>query len=383
MLELSKSQKEIRKAALDFAKGEFDKETSFEMEKKREFPKKLLMKAAELGFIGVHFDEAYLGGGLGQLENCLIAEAFCTRDSTVGKALTMTGYASDCLLRFGSDELKEKYLTPIADGELFCGAGFAEPAKGTDLPAMETTSVMKDDVWIINGKKANVTNGGNAGVYIVLCQNGPDPAQAEGLNMFLVDAQAQGLRVIDSGKKIGNNLIATAQIDFDDVQVPASHLLGTQGKGYQQVQQYFIESRLVSAAQAVGIAQGALDRCLAYVKEREQFGRKIARFQITRHKLADMATKIELARLATYQAATVFDTGDRKNTELSAMAKMFASRAAVEVADEAIQLLGGYGYICEYELERYYRDAKSIELFEETSSSQKDLIADKIIGKLK
>jgi len=197
-----------------------------------------------------------------------------------------------------------------------------------------------------------------------------------------VEADREGVSDADVGEKMGIHMIPTAEMNFKEVRVPLSNLIGKEGRGFYQVLEFFDESRVLVAAQALGIAQGAFDRALAYVKQREQFGKKIAQFQITQHKLADMATKIELARLITYKAAWNFDQG-RIDPKLTSMAKMYAARTAVEVADEAIQLLGGYGYMTEYEVERFYRDAKITEIYEGTKEIQKNTIASGVIGKIK
>ena len=381
--ELSRSQKEIKKAAKDFARGEFSKELVLELVKKHEFPKKIWRKAADLGFIGIHFPEEYSGQGLGVLENILIAEEFCSGDSSIGSALILSSFASECILRFGSDELKEKFLPPIAEGKMLSGGAFTEPDHGSDLTFMDTTAVKESDEWIVNGSKIFITNGGLAGFYTVLCQTDPDVDPTyRGMSMLLVEADRKGVSIMDVGEKMGIHLMPTAEVIFKDVRVPSSHLIGKEGRGFYQVLEFFDESRILIAAQALGIAQGAFDRALAYVKQREQFGKKIAQFQVTQHKLADMATKIELARLITYKAAWNFDQG-RIDPKLTSMAKMFAARAAVEVADEAMQLLGGYGYMAEYEVERFYRDAKITEIYEGTKEIQKNTIASAVIGRLK
>jgi len=381
--ELSRSQKEIKKAAKDFARGEFGKELVLELVKKHEFPKKIWRKAADLGFIGIHFPEEYSGQGLGILENILVAEEFCSGDSSIGSALILSSFASECILRFGSDELKEKFLPPIAEGKMLSGGAFTEPDHGSDLTFMDTTAVKESDEWIVNGSKIFITNGGLAGFYTVLCQTDPDADPTyRGMSMLLVEADRKGVSTMDVGEKMGIHLMPTAEVIFKDVRVPSSHLIGKEGRGFYQVLEFFDESRILIAAQALGIAQGAFDRALAYVKQREQFGKKIAQFQVTQHKLADMATKIELARLITYKAAWNFDQG-RIDPKLTSMAKMFAARAAVEVADEAMQLLGGYGYMAEYEVERFYRDAKITEIYEGTREIQKNTIASAVIGRLK
>ncbi len=381
--ELTKSQKDIQKAARDFAKGEFDKELIYEMDKNHEYPTKIWQKAGELGFIGMHFDEKYSGQDMGVFENILVAEEFCRKDSTVGACLILASFASECLLRFASDEIKEKFLPKVAEGEMLSAGAFTEPNHGSDITSMDTTAVKDGDDWVINGSKTFITNGGMAGFYSVLCQTDPDAKPSyRGISMILVEADREGITTADVGDKMGIRMMATAEVNFDNVRVPQSNLIGEEGKGFYQVLEFFDESRILIAAQALGTAQGALDRALDYVKQREQFGRKIAQFQVTQHKLADMATKIELARLMTYKAAWNYDQG-RIDPKLTSMAKMFAARTAVEVADEAIQLLGGYGYMAEYEVERFYRDAKITELYEGTKEIQKNTIASYLIGKIK
>ncbi|MBU4345071.1 MAG: acyl-CoA dehydrogenase family protein [Desulfobacteraceae bacterium] len=381
--ELSRSQKEIKKAAKDFTKGEFSKELVLELIKKHEFPKKIWEKAADLGFIGIHFPEEYSGQGLGVLENILVAEEFCSGDSSIGSALILSSFASECVLRFGSDELKEKFLPLVAEGKMLSGGAFTEPNHGSDITFMDTTAVKDSDEWVVNGVKTFITNGGLAGFYTVLCQTDPDAVPTyKGISMILVEAEQEGVAAMDAGEKMGLHLMPTAEVTFKDVRVPSSHLIGKEGRGFYQALKFFDESRILIAAQALGIAQGAFDRALAYVKQREQFGKKIAQFQVTQHKLADMATKIELARLITYKAAWNFDQG-RIDPKLTSMAKMFAARTAVEVADEAIQLLGGYGYMADYEVERFYRDAKITEIYEGTKEIQKNTIASAVIGRLR
>ena len=381
--ELTKSQKEIQKAAREFARGEFDKDLALELDRKHEFPTKIWKKACELGFVGVHFPEEYSGQDLGVLENIIIADEFCARDSTIGSAIILSSFASECIMRFGSDELKQKFLPPVAEGQMLSGGAFTEPGHGSDITSLDTTAERDGNEWVINGTKTFITNGGLAGFYSVMCQTDSECKPSyRGISLILVEADREGLTATDVGDKMGIHMMATAELNFKDVRVPVSNLIGEEGRGFYQVLEFFDESRILVAAQALGTAQGAYDRALAYVKEREQFGRKIAQFQVTQHKLADMATKIELARLLTYKAAWNFDKG-RIDPKLTSMAKMYAARTAVEVADEAIQLLGGYGYMTEYEVERFYRDAKICEIYEGTKEIQKNTIASAILGKIK
>ena len=383
MLELDKSQQQIQKAVRDFAKGEFDKDGILDLEKAHEYPKDIWQKAADLGFIGIHFPEAFSGAGLGSFENAIIAEALCTRDSTLGITLTMAGEASECILHFGDNGLKEKYLPQVAEGKMLSGGAFTEPGNGYDLTRLTTTAKHDGSQWVINGSKTFVTNGGVAGFYIVLCQTDEtiDPA-LKGQSMFLVEADTQGLSARDMGDKLGINMMPTSALDFKDVRVPEENLIGRQGQGADIVQKFYDENRLQIAAQAVGIAQGAFERALVYIKGREQFDRPIAAFQTVRHKISDMAAKIEYARQITYGAARQYDKGKRE-PGTSAMAKLVATRSAMEVTDEAVQLLGGYGYMTEYEVEHFYRDAKVLEIRGGNRHILKDIIADGLIGRLK
>ncbi len=382
--ELKKSQIEIQKAVRDFVKGEFKKDLIQDLDERHEYPKAIWKKAAELGFIGIHFPEKYSGQGLGVTENILVAEELCRGDSSVGACLILADFASEIVLHFGSEAQKAKWLPRVAEGQvLSCGA-FTEPDHGSDITAMSTTAVRQGGEWVINGTKTFITNGGPlAGFYSVLCQTDPTAAPSyRGLSLILVEADRPGVSANSVGRKMGIRMMDTAEVNFKDVRVPLDNLIGKEGKGFYQVLEFFDESRILIAAQALGTAQGAFDRALAYVKAREQFGRKIAQFQITQHKLADMATKIESSRLVTYKAAWNFDQG-RIDPKLTSMAKMLAARTAVEVCDEAIQLLGGYGYMAEYEVERFYRDAKITELYEGTKEIQKNTIASALLGKLK
>jgi alkylation response protein AidB-like acyl-CoA dehydrogenase len=381
--ELSKTQKDIQKAVRDFIKGEFDKELVMELDQKHEFPKKTWQKACDLGLIGVHFPEEYSGQGLGCLEDILVVEGLCRGDSTMGSAIALSSFASEIIMHWGSDDMKQKYLPAVAEGQMLSAGAFTEPDHGSDITCMDTTAVRDGDEWVINGTKTFITNGGLAGFYSVMCQTDPDAQPTyRGISLILVEADRQGVSTADVGHKMGIHMMATAEVNFKDVRVPLTNLIGEENKGFYHVLHFFDESRIQVAAQALGTAQGAYDRALAYVKKREQFGKKIAQFQANQHKLADMATKIELARLITYKAAWNFDQG-RIDPKLTSMAKMYAARTAVEVADEAIQLLGGYGYMTEYEVERFYRDAKITEIYEGTKEIQKNTIASAIIGKLR
>lgn len=379
---LSKEQEAIQKAAREFAKGEFDKEVALEHERTHTFPASIWKKACELGFIGIHFPEKYGGQDYGIFENALVVEEFCRRDSSIGIAVTLADFASEIILRHGTDEQKEKYLLPISRGEALSSGGFTEPDHGSDITFMDTSAFKGEDHYLINGVKTFITNGTIGNFVIVLCQTDPDVKPPyRGQSTIIVDRGEAGYTQSDVGEKMGIKMTSTGELSFNGVKVPLSNLVGKENKGFYQVLEFFDESRIEIAAQALGIAQGAFDRALNYVKERSQFGKKIAEFQVTQHKLADMLTKIETARLIVYKSGWNFDQGII-DPKLTSIAKMYAGRVAVEVADEAIQLHGGYGYMLEYEVERFYRDAKIMEIYEGTREIQKNTIASALLGKM-
>jgi alkylation response protein AidB-like acyl-CoA dehydrogenase len=381
--ELTDQQRDIQRAAREFAQGEFDRELALELERDHAFPKSIWKKASKLGFIGLHFPEAYGGQGLGIMENTLVVEEFCRQDSGIGVALSLVDFSSELILRFGNETQKQKYLPPVAKGEAISAGAYTEPDHGSDITKLSTTAVKKGGEFIINGTKTFTTNGTLADHFVVLCQTNPeaDPSY-RGMCTILVEKETPGFEATELGDKMGIRMTSTAELSFADVHIPLENLLGQENRGFYQVLEFFDESRIEIAAQALGIAQGAFERALAYAKERRQFGQRIVDFQVTQHKLADMCTKLETARLLTYKAAWNFDCG-RIDPLLTSMAKMHAGRVSVEVADEAIQIFGGYGYITEYEVERFYRDAKIMEIYEGTREIQKNTIASSLIGKLK
>jgi alkylation response protein AidB-like acyl-CoA dehydrogenase len=265
---------------------------------------------------------------------------------------------------------------------MLCGAAFAEPDGDPAFENLNTVAAKDGDKWVINGEKSFVLNGSMAGFYCVLCRTQDDGEGKSAASVFLVEGNTPGMSVVDSGEKLGLRMTKTCGLKFENVSVPQDQLIGKEDNGLKQAQTTMDEGRLFIASLALGTAQGAFDRALDYTKQREQFGKKIIRFQVTQHKLAEMATKIEQVRFFVYGAAQAVVRG-KVDTRLASMAKMVATRTAVEVASEAIQLLGGYGYMTEYEIERFYRDAKSMELLGGSPGYLKDLIAKSVIGRVK
>jgi alkylation response protein AidB-like acyl-CoA dehydrogenase len=380
--ELNTEQNSIQKAAREFATGEFDKEIALELERTHTFPSKIWKKACELGFMGIHFPEKYGGQEYGIFENVLVVEEFCRQDSGIGVAISLADFATEIILRRGNDKQKEKYLIPVTEGKAISSGGFTEPDHGSDITLMNTTAIKQGDEYVINGVKTFITNGTIGDFVIVLCQTNEDAKPTyRGQSVIIVEKGTPGYTTSDVGEKMGIKMTSTAELSFNNVRVPVSNLVGEENKGFYQVLEFFDESRIEIAAQALGIAQGAFDRALDYTKKRTQFGKKLAQFQVTQHKLADMAVKIDTARLIVYKAAWNYDRG-KIDPKLTSIAKMYAARVAVEVTNEAVQLLGGYGYMLEYEVERFYRDARITEIYEGTREIQKNTIASALLGKL-
>lgn len=381
--ELSAEQKDIQYAAKEFTQGEFDPEYARQCDTNHEFPLELWKKACQLGFLGMYFPEEYGGAGLGLLENALVVEEFCRADSSLGVALTVASFASANILRFGTHEQKEKYLTPIAKGEAISSGGITEPDAGSDITAITTSAVRDGDEYVINGTKQFITNGSIADYCVVVCVTNPEAEpRYRGFSLIIVETDREGFDATELEGKLGIRTTSTAELSFSDVRVPVDNLVGEENKGFYQIMEFFDESRIEIAAESVGMAQGAYERALEYAKQREQFGRKICEFQAIQHKLAEMALKTETARLLVYKSAWNFDQG-RIDPGLTSMAKWYAGRVAFEVADEAVQTHGGYGYIQEYDVERYLRDAKIQEIYEGTKEIQKNAVASCILGKLK
>jgi alkylation response protein AidB-like acyl-CoA dehydrogenase len=377
---LSFEQESIKQAAEEFAKGEFEKEIALEHERAHAFPYDIWRKACELGFVGIHYPDKYGGQEYGVLENALVVEAFCRQDSGLGIALGQADSTAEMVLRYGNDEQKERYLLPIATGKAISSGAFTESDHGSDLTFLSTTATRDGDEYVLNGSKMFITNGPIADLVFVLCQTDQAVRPSyRGQSVIVVEKGAQGFAASDIGEKMGNKMTPTGELSFDDVRVPCSNLVGKEGQGFYQALRIFEEIRVEIAAMAVGIAQGAFDRALTYVKERRQFGKRLQEFQTVRHKLAELMTKIETARLAVYKAAWSIDQ-DIIDPMMTSIAKAYATRVAVEVADETLQLHGGYGYMLEYEVERFYRDARIMEIYGGTREIQKNTIAKEILG---
>jgi len=371
--ELSDEQKDVQRAAIEFARGEFDPELALELDQAGQFPESIWKKAGRLGFIGIHYPEEFGGQGLGFFENVLVTEAFCRVDSGIGSALTMVDMGSEVILKFGSHEQKKNFLLPLAKGERRLGIAFGESEDGRDMSSISTAAEGGSEGYLIRGEKRFVLNASLANAFIVLCR---EPKQ--GWITLIVGREADGMEVLPI-EKMGLKMIPFGELHFREVRVPLESRIGGEGGGVEHAQHSHQVMGLRSLAQALGAAQGAFDQAMQYSKQREQFGRKLSQFQVIRHKLADMVVSIEVARWLTYKSATEYDQGKIDPGFLS-IAQLEVGRRLVNVVDEALQIFGGYGYTAEQAIEHYFRDAWAIRVDLGTEEEQKDSIAERILG---
>ncbi|RMG04042.1 MAG: acyl-CoA dehydrogenase, partial [Acidobacteria bacterium] len=341
-------------------------------------PVELLPKFAELGLMGIIFPEEYGGAGMGYVEYATIIEELGRVDPSIGLSIAAhNSLCSNHIFMFGSEEQKRKYLIPLARGEHFGAWGLTEPQAGSDASGTKTTAIRSNGGWIVNGSKNFITHAISCHTLVAVAVTDRDKGN-RGISAFIFDKTMKGFRAEKKENKLGMRASETASVVFEDCYVPEENLLGNEGEGFLQAMQILDGGRISIAALAVGIAQGAYESALKYAKERVQFGRPIAEFQAIQFKLADMATQIEAARLLTLQAAAMKDAG-KKVTKHSSMAKLFASEMAVKVAEEAIQIHGGYGYTKDYPVEKYWRDSKLCTIGEGTSEIQRLVIAKQIL----
>ncbi len=372
--ELNDIQTMVRDTARKFAREEVAP-LAAEMDKEARFRPELVKQMAELGFLGAAIPEAYGGAGMDYQCYAIIVEELSAACASTGVVVSAhSSLCCDPILKFGTEEQKKKFLPPLASGQMLGCLGLTEPQAGTDAGNVKTTAVLDGDAWVLNGTKIFITNGGPAGVAVVIASTDRS-AKHKGLSAFIVPADTPGYKVAKEEHKLGIRASSTAELVFDDCRIPKDNLLGAPGEGFKVAMATLDGGRIGIAAQAVGIGRGALEAAVAYAKERSQFGKPIASFQAIQWKLADMATELDAARLLTLRAAWMKDQGLKNFSRESAMAKLFASEAAMKATREAIQVFGGYGYIDEYPVERYYRDAKITEIYEGTSEVQRLVIA--------
>ena len=368
----TEEQKAIQDMAYDFAMSEMAPHAS-KWDAERIFPTDVLRELAALGFAGVYVGEEHGGSGLSRLEAALVFEALSAGCTSTAAYLTIHNMASWMIDSFGNDSQRAKYLPPLMRMDMMASYCLTEPDSGSDAAAMRSRAVREGDHYVLNGGKAFISGAGQSDLYVVKVRTGDDGAG--GVSCFLIEKDTPGLSFGANERKMGWNNQPTAQVIFEDCCVPVENLLGNEGEGFKFAMKGLDGGRLNIAACSLGTAQRAFDKALAYAGEREQFGSKISDFQAIQFKLADMATDLQAARLMLYDAARALDANDPDRTKRSAMAKRFVTDTGFNVANEALQIHGGYGYLQDYEVERMVRDLRVHQILEGTNEIMRVIIA--------
>ena len=374
---LSKEHEMARTLFRDFAQKEV-KPLAQEVDETEHFPRETAEKMGKLGFLGIPVPKEYGGQGCDPLAYAMCVEELSKVCGTTGVIVSAhTSLCCDPIQTYGTEEQKQKFLIPLAKGEKLGAFGLTEPGAGTDAQGQQTKAVLEGDEWVLNGSKIFITNGKEADVYVIIAVTGiieKRGKKQKEISAFVVEKGTPGFTFGTKEKKMGIRGSATYELIFTDCRIPKENILGKQGEGFKIAMHTLDGGRIGIAAQALGLAEGALERTVEYVKERKQFGRSIAQFQNTQFQLADMATKVQAAQYMVYRAAMAKKTQKSYSVE-AAMAKLYAAEVAMEVTTKAVQLHGGYGYIREYDVERMMRDAKITEIYEGTSEVQRMVIS--------
>lgn len=374
---LSEEHEMLKKMVRDFADNEVAPGAA-ERDETEEFDRNIFDQMAELGLTGIPFPEEYGGSGSDYISYAIAVEELSRVCASTGVTLSAhTSLGSWPIYKYGTEEQKKKFLKPLAEGKKIGAFGLTEPSAGSDAGATRTTAVLDGNEYVLNGSKIFITNAGVAEIYVVFASTDRTKG-SKGISAFIVKKGTPGFTFGKKEKKLGIRSSTTMELVFENCRIPKENLLGQEGQGFKIALATLDGGRIGIAAQAVGIAQGALEQATNYSKQREQFGKSIAEFQGIQFMLADMATKVEAARLLTYQAA-YFESNGIPHGKAAAMAKLFASETAMEVTTKAVQVFGGYGYTREYPVERMMRDAKITEIYEGTSEVQRLVIASYIL----
>ena len=369
---LTEEQKAIQNMALDFAMAEMAPH-AMKWDAEKIFPTDVLSELARLGFAGVYVGEEYGGSGLSRLEAALVFEALSAGCTSTAAYLTIHNMASWMIDSFGNESQRAKFLPPLMRMDMMASYALTEPGSGSDAAAMRSRAIRDGDHYVLNGSKAFISGAGHSDLYVAMVRTGDEGAG--GVSCFLIEKDTPGLSFVANERKMGWNNQPTAQVVFEDCSVPVENLLGEEGDGFKFAMKGLDGGRLNIAACSLGTAQRAFDKALAYAGEREQFGNRISDFQAIQFKLADMATELQAARLMLYDAARAFDDNDPERTKRSAMAKRFVTDAGFNVANEALQIHGGYGYLQDYEVERMVRDLRVHQILEGTNEIMRVIIA--------
>ncbi|OGI06362.1 MAG: acyl-CoA dehydrogenase [Candidatus Margulisbacteria bacterium GWF2_35_9] len=348
------------------------------LDEEEAFPTEILKKIAEADLFGLYIPEEYGGFGGGVMDFCLAVEEFSKGCIGVSVSFAANALGSYPILGFGTDEQKKKYMPDIASGKKLAAFGLTEANAGSDAAGVQTTAVLKGDHYILNGTKQWITNAGEADTYTVIAITDKSKG-ARGASAFILEKGMEGFTFGKKEKKLGIRASATRELIFQDVKVPKENLLGREGMGFIVAMKNLDHSRPGIAAQGVGLAQGALDEAVKYARERVQFGKPISALAVIQHMLADMGTKTEAARALLYATARFIDSKPKDISKMSAMSKLFATDTAMEVANDALQVFAGYGYMREYPMEKYFRDAKILQIYEGTNQIQRNVIGAQLI----
>lgn len=349
-----------------------------EIDETQEFPYSTLSKMKDMNMLGINIPKEYGGSGADTLAYILAVEELSKVCGTTGVILSAhTSLACDPLLQYGTSEQKEKYLKPLAKGEKLGAFGLTEPNAGTDAGSQQSIAVEKEDHFLLNGTKIFITNAGAADIFIIFALTSPE-LKTRGISCFILEKDMEGFTIGKPEEKLGIRASSTCELIFENVKIPKANLLGKVGDGFKIAMHTLDGGRIGIAAQALGIAEGAIEETIAYIKSRKQFGKPISAYQNTQFKIAELQTKVEAAKLLVYRAALVKDTQRNYSIE-AAMAKLFASKVAMETTVECLQLFGGYGYTKDYPIERMMRDAKITEIYEGTSEVQKMVIGGSLL----
>lgn len=377
----TEEQKMVRDLARQIAEEKV-KPVRAELDEKGEFPEEIIKVLAESDLYRVFIPEEYGGFGGGCLEFCVVTEELSKVCGGIAISFAASALGALPIMLYGSEEQKKKYLPDIASGKKLAAFGLTEPNAGSDAGGIETTARKEGDEYILNGNKIFITNGGIADIYTIIVMTNKEKG-SRGASALIVEKGTKGFDFGKEEDKMGIRASVTRELVFDECRIPAGNLLSREGIGFIIAMKTLDKSRPGIGAQAVGIAQGALDEAVSYATGRVQFGQPVSSFQAIRHMIADMATKIEAARTLVYHAARVIDSGEKNISKLGAMSKLFASDVAMEVTVNAVQIFGGYGYMKEYPAEKYMRDAKITQIYEGTNQIQRDVIGLEVIKESK
>jgi alkylation response protein AidB-like acyl-CoA dehydrogenase len=371
-------QELLRRSVREFAEAELRPHV-MEWDEAQQFPQSLLAKCAELGLMGIQFPEGYGGAAMSAVDYCICIEELARVDPSVCLSIAAhNGLGASHIFMFGNEAQKQKYLVPLASGRQLAAWALTEATAGSDAASMRTTAVRDGDTWVINGTKQFITHGRTGDVMVVMAVTSRTKG-SRGISAFIVERGTPGLRAGKKENKLGMRASETSEVILEQCRVPADHLLGIEGQGFINALQVLDAGRIGIAALAVGLAQGAYEAARSYAFERRQFGQSIGTFQSIRAKLVDSAMRIEAARLLTFRAAAMKDAGERTTLE-AAMAKLYSSEVAVRVAEDGVQIYGGYGFVKDYPAEKYFRDVKLTTIGEGTSEIQRLVIARQLLA---